>query len=162
MFDKYDVARFWSKVDVQPLAHKCWEWRAGLFDNGYGQFKVDGQSTQAHRFAFAYFNGGGLEAWAHICHQCDNRKCCNPRHLFGGSARDNVYDAMGKGRRDEAVKGKRGERCNFAKLTADKVRDIRAEYAKGHATYRIIANRYGVTEGLIGQIVKRKVWNHIA
>lgn len=161
MFDKLSIARFWSKVDVTIHAHECWEWKAGLFDNGYGQFKFEGRSTQAHRFAYAFIHGGGLEEWAHICHRCDNRKCCNPHHLFGGSARDNVQDAIQKGRRERAVRGKQGERSNWAKLTEDKVRDIRAQYAKGNVTYEILAKRYGVTSGAIGWIIKRKSWMHI-
>ena len=36
---------------------------------------------------------------AHILHRCDNRKCCNPQHLFWGTASDNVRDCILKGRR---------------------------------------------------------------
>jgi hypothetical protein len=33
-----------------------------------------------------------------LCHHCDNRRCCNPSHLFVGTREDNIYDATVKGR----------------------------------------------------------------
>ena len=132
-----------------------------MFDNGYGQFKLNGQSTQAHRVAFAFFNGGGLERWPQICHKCDNRKCCNPSHLFGGTAQDNVLDAIGKNRRKAQVHSRSGERSNFAKLTADLVRDIRADYSKGNVTLDILAERYNVTASNLSMVVRRVTWKHI-
>jgi hypothetical protein len=161
MFDKRDVARFFSKVHIPQSERMCWEWKAGLFSNGYGQFKVNGQSTQAHRFAFAYFNGGGLDDWANICHSCDNRKCCNPQHLFGGSVQDNVQDAIAKNRREPQRISRSGERSNFAKLTDDVVRDIRADYAKGNVTQAIVAKRYGIGRANVGMIVRGLSWKHL-
>jgi predicted XRE-type DNA-binding protein len=161
MFDKYDVARFWSKVGVRVQRHLCWEWEAGLFDNGYGQFKVYGQSTQAHRFAWAYFNGGGLDEWQHICHSCDNRKCCNPNHLFGGSAQDNVQDAIGKQRRESQRHARSGERNNFAKVNAEIVTQIRTAYDKGNVRQQMLADHFGISRAGVGLIVNRKTWKHV-
>lgn len=42
------------------------------------------------------------------CHHCDNPPCANPDHLFAGTARDNVLDAVAKGRQQAWTKSPAG------------------------------------------------------
>jgi hypothetical protein len=148
-----DAARFWSKVRVSEI-HECWEWQAGLFEGGYGQFKVDGQSTQAHRVAWRL--SGGTFDGGHVCHKCDNRKCCNPAHLFDGTPRANVVDAFNKNRRG----GRVGEVSNWAKLKEPDVLEIRRRASLGEKR-SALAREYGVVPATIDHIVNRKNWKHI-
>ena len=51
-----------------------------------------------------------------------------------------------------------GERSGAAKLTADKVRAIRAS---GQSTYRL-AQEYGINSGTVSLIRRRLTWKHVA
>ena len=55
----------------------------------------------------------------------------------------------------------RGESHRMAKLTAQQVLSIREIYANGNTTFSELGKKFGVTFGLIGHIVKRRIWKHI-
>jgi hypothetical protein len=150
-----DIRRFWSKIDKSPgqgPKGDCWQWTAGTA-NRYGAVYVDGRKCGAHRIAFLIANN----KWSQylICHECDNRLCCNPRHLFEGTSADNLADMAKKERQA------RGERAGMSKLTAAQVLEIRALYKSGQGSHETIAKRYGVTPPLVTMIVNRKCWKHI-
>ena len=55
-----------------------------------------------------------------------------------------------------------GERHGGAKLTEELVREIRERYAMGNCTQTELAGQYGVNQTLIGFIVRRVAWKHVA
>lgn len=55
----------------------------------------------------------------------------------------------------------RGERMPMAKLTDSKVIEIRQRYKKGVITQRQLAEEYGVSDGVISQVINRIIWAHI-
>ena len=55
----------------------------------------------------------------------------------------------------------RGERQGSAKLTEEKVLEIRRTYRNKEATLKQLAARYNVTFGLIGHIVNYRSWKHV-
>lgn len=57
---------------------------------------------------------------------------------------------------------RRGEQHERHKLTEQAVREIRALYAAGDYTQVQLGERYGVTSVLIGYVVRRKIWRHVA
>lgn len=144
--------RFWSKVSK---SEGCWKWQGAFRSDGYGKINKEGKSHSAHRISWEITNGPIPEGlW--VLHKCDNPPCVNPKHLFLGTAADNMADKMAKGR-DRYVPhiGEDNPRC---KLTVEKVKEIRAS----DMTCNQLSELYGVTDGTISAIRTRKLWKHIA
>lgn len=56
----------------------------------------------------------------------------------------------------------RGEMQKDAKLTNEKVKEMRQLYAQGGISYGKLAKRYGVCKSIAMKTVKRQLWKHIA
>ncbi len=77
----------------------CLEWQRATRTGGYGIIWVgeERRSVSTHRLAWELANGP-IPDGMYVCHKCDNPPCCNPDHLFLGTAKDNAYDMISKGR----------------------------------------------------------------
>lgn len=48
----------------------------------------------------------------------------------------------------------------YAKLTSDKVEEIKNKYSKGNQSQGAIAKEYGVNQSVISRIINKRSWNH--
>ena len=154
--------RFWSKV-AKAGPNACWEWRAALMWKGYGVINIRGRAERAHRVVWE-LTEGPIPHGMLVCHHCDNRRCVNPAHLFVGTVADNQRDMVRKGRAKGGPKGHtrtRGSRSAVAKLTEQKVVEMREAYATGMVLQRELADKYGISGPTVSMIVNRKAWAHI-
>lgn len=144
--DEHDIERFWSHVD-QRGADDCWPWMAARDARGYGKFSVGGRAggmRTASRLAYEVAIGPLGEM--HARHTCDNRGCCNPRHIIPGSHDDNMRDMAER------------ERSRSTRLTASHVREIRRRAGEPH---RDLAKEFGVSKSNISMILAGKTWKHV-
>lgn len=135
----------------------CWNWRSSAYWDGYGMFSVNGKQRRAHRVSWEIHNSKIPEG-LFVLHRCDNRKCVRPSHLFLGTKKDNSLDMVSKGRHRHQVF--HGERHPNAKLSDSVIREIRA-IANTFLTQKQIGEIYGVSDVLVGLIIRRKAWAHV-
>lgn len=148
---------FWERID-RGDASACWIWRGATNSrSGYGNYTHDGRVLHAHRFAWMIVHGReSIPADAVVRHRCDNPPCVNPAHLEVGTQADNMQDKVRRGRCGSA----RGEAVGNAKLTADKVREIRRLHRADIGVVDLAA-AYGVSHHAIHCVVERKTWKHV-
>lgn len=149
-----DIQRFNAKINVRGL-NECWLWMAshgGTHGHvGYGKFNVGGVILNTHRLT--YFVAHRKQPGARdVCHTCDNKLCCNPRHLFLGTRRENLGDMVQKGRSNY------GTRHPNVYLTPAQVIQIR----RSMQSQRMIAMDFGISQQHVSQIQTGKRWKHVA
>lgn len=83
----------------------CWNWKGKTKKDGYVIIHYRGKYQPLHRVSYEIYKGK-IPSNQYICHHCDNRKCCNPDHLFAGTLSDNMKDMMKKGRGKNQFKRK--------------------------------------------------------
>lgn len=146
-------ARFWDCVDVRG-PDECWEWKSTRAVQGYGVIQSEDRQLKAHRVALEL---SGVNVGDRlVCHRCDNRPCCNPKHLYAGTHDDNMRD------RNERGRVPKGQECWAARLNEDIVQFIRVFYGAGIYTKTQLAERFGVSVPAIRKVVDRVSWKHVA
>lgn len=160
LLDESPLTRFWKRVDkegplYERLSSRCWRWTGYVFSiGGYGGLALNNSIVLAHRFSWEVHRGAIPEDKM-VLHQCDNRLCVSPKHLFLGNARINMDDKVKKERQA------RGETNGRAILTEEQVKEIRSIYAQGSTSYRLLAYKYRVDNTTIAGIIRRRLWKHI-
>lgn len=151
--DEETIAKFWNRVK-RGTPDECWEWQAGRTPHGYGKMRVQPFGiTYSHRIAYLLTHGE-IPNGLHICHTCDNPPCCNPAHLWAGTAADNMHDRDRKGRHRHGG----GNRSNHPrKATPDIVEAIYQTYALGKLTIRQIAKQFNLSSGTIYRVLGQRI-----
>lgn len=162
---------------------ECWQWtgrKTTVKDgNGYGYIAFGGKSYVAHRVVYALSVDSGIGYSApknkkergFVLHHCDNRTCCNPKHLFLGNYDDNNKDAARKGRsnakrgsehhfRISVENAPRGTRNGKAIFSDWDIRFIRHWLNNGYG-HREIGRQFKSAKTTIGHIKNGRTWSHV-
>lgn len=128
---------------------RCWLWQGYKTNQGYGAIYLnDTTYVTAHRIAWRLFRGA-IPKTRIVCHTCDIRHCVNPDHLYLGTQKTNMQDALKAGHCNH------GSSHGSSVLSAEQVKRIRA---MPHRTQRELAKKFGVSQNTIWMIRHRKTW----
>ncbi len=92
---------------IHPTLGQCWLWIGASKRIGYGaitdtrgEIGKAGLRARAHRCSYALHHGIRLDPGMAtvILHKCDNPSCVRPEHLELGTQKENIHDALAKGR----------------------------------------------------------------
>jgi hypothetical protein len=133
----------------------CWLWAGCDVTSGYGRLFVNGKRVGAHRLSWEVHRGP-IPDGLFVCHRCDVRQCCNPDHLFLGTAAENIRDTYAKGR----GVNNRGSRSGSAKLTEGLAKRVAAALADGEEQ-SAVARRFGVTQSAVSRIRLGRAWSEV-
>ena len=147
------LARVRARVKVDEVSG-CWNWSLTKDKDGYGKIKISGKHWRVHRAVYFTLNPDA-DKRLHVLHRCDNTCCCNPEHIYLGTNCDNVRDKVARGRQSRPI----GELHPGAKLTEDRVRDVRAILNQG-LTQAEIGRQFGISQASVSLIKNRINWKH--
>lgn len=128
----------------------CWEWKGAKHKQGYGNVRYEGKTHLAHRLSWKIFKGEIPDGFM-VCHKCDNSSCVNPEHLFLGTQKDNVSDAI------EKERFKPGKLPRQTKLQWDQVQEIKNLHLNG-MTRKKLQEKFHVSQTCIAKIITGKSW----
>lgn len=106
----------------------CWEWTGAMDGGGYGIFKSNKKTNNAHRWSYKIYIGE-IPIGLNVCHECDNRKCVNPSHLKAATQRVNIQDAQDRNR---IARKKHPSRSSYIKdkCRCDECKKLASDYSK--------------------------------
>lgn len=134
----------WLQTQYDTDEKGCWIWRKHKCSRGYGSVRWKGKDEKVHRL-YWLLSGRTIPEGEYLCHApniCHNTSCYNPEHLRADTQSNNALDRHLDGTMRQA------------KLTADEVREIRADTR----AIKIIAEHYKVSRVQIERIKSGQRW----
>ena len=144
--DQQQVRELLAK-HCQTNADGCWVWLRSKRGKGSAQLTLSGRrQVYGHRAAYEAFIGE-IPSGLMVCHKCDNPACCNPWHMFIGTAKDNTRDCVAKGR---LRPGRVGGLKKLADWQYEAIRKLRED----GMLQRQIGAVFGVSQARVSQILR--------
>lgn len=150
----------------KELKEKCWLWTGQISDRNckkghqHGVVQYNGKTVYIHRIMYHNFindvpiferKSGALQV-NHKCSHESNGRCVNPWHMYLGTPKDNMQDALRDGTKNKAPSGEQNQN---ATVSDKKINEILVELAKGSSQGQL-AKKYGVQQSQISRWKNKK------
>lgn len=153
MYSKSVLIRLYAKINQQK-EDTCWLWTGSINKDGYGSFNLAGKIISPHILILSIKLNKILIEDA--LHTCDNRSCCNPKHLYEGSKQQNTWDREYRNRHKQIQQ--KSYLSQNSKLTSDEILEIKRRLLLGESMKKL-ANEFWVCKGLISLIKNKDIHN---
>lgn len=158
------LAWAWDNSIPEPNTG-CWLFTGPVQENGYGYIvdprkpfnRASAPRLIVPRLICETVHGEKMPTGVVARHTCDNPPCINPAHLVPGTKKDNFDDAVRRNRWTPNL----GTTNGRALVTEDQVREIRKTAPRG-AKREAFGAQYGLSGSMVGKIVRRENWKHVA
>lgn len=161
--------RYWNRVDKTGGEDACWPWTGGKIPDGYGMVRWMGRSELAHRVA-AMLTLGPIPYGLQVNHLCArSRACCNPKHVYIGTSKQNCADRHRDGTavvgdknwmRQHPEEVRRGVDVRVSKLTEGDVIEMRRAHRSGRSIKQL-AVVHGVDASTAWHAIRGSTWAHV-
>ncbi len=150
-----EVHAYINNVVLAYEGKECVIWPYSKKQAGYAQINIGGKPQGAYRYVCEKAHGPAPTPDHEAAHSCGmgNKGCVAKNHLRWATRKENLEDRLEHGTLVW------GERCRFAVLTEESVKQIRS--LQGTLGCRKLAERYGVSSGTILHIFNRRTWKHL-
>lgn len=102
----------------------------------------------------------GLPKGMNVNHHCDNKKCCNPEHLYVGTQAENMRDLAERGGR-VMPKGSSHHNAILDEHDVYGMKILLRNKAALGLTRKHIAEMFGVTVSTVKRIISDQYWKHV-
>lgn len=140
----YTKQKFWANM-TQLSDESCWLWQGSTDEHGYGRVhwidRYGHRLMHTSRVAWELSNNDMIPDNFCVLHSCDTPRCCNPKHLFLGTHKQNAIDAKLKKRLETKqqiyrpqVKTKKTHKSKARKRSMQNLRKFVIDKITVHAT----------------------------
>lgn len=107
-----EVRAWLDNVAVPYAGDNCLTFPYSTDRHGYGRLNIGGKYVGAHAYVAERCHGDPPSMQHEVCHRCGNGAsgCVTPKHLYWGTRRENVHDAIAHGTFSPPPIGRRGAR----------------------------------------------------
>jgi hypothetical protein len=127
----------------------CWVWNRKNLSGRYGKLRWKKKWISSHRASYELFVGP-IEDGKVVCHKCDISLCVNPDHLFVGTHRDNINDAIEKKR---LIVGAHSFAPKFTDKQVEEMRKLKDE----GFTYSRLRKIFNCTDQYLVKVIKNTI-----
>lgn len=147
----------WIESLLRKETDDCILWPFAKGTAGYGVTRHEGKQTSAHRVVLRLIDPAGEFEGALGLHTCarGDQGCVNPRHLYWGTAKQNMDDRRADGNSPQ------GSACYASKLSEADIIPIFQLSVEGLKPSEIAAS-FGVSKGAINFVLRRKTWRNVS